>query len=447
MAKPVILPMFNMDMTEGLLVRWMVAEGETVREGDPLCEIETDKVNMEVESPGDGVLAGRRYAEGDAIPVTSVIAYIAADAAEAATLASVVPASVASAPAPVESAAAAPASAPAPAAVPEPAPAAQAATPAVAAPAVPAAAAPTAAAEPADPYLTGGRRRATPAVRRIAREHGIPLADVSDAQGRVTMAALKAAIDAQAAAPASAPATVLATPPAVRAAVTASGVARPLEGTRRRIAERMTIAHEAPHITLVREVQVPELMRIRKALAPTAPSVTALIAAATVRALLAHPEVNSTFERGEVTVHPGVNLGIAVARPDGLIVPVIRGAERLSVLAISDELKRISEAARTNRLTMADITGGTFTITSLGQVGIDWFTPLINPPQVAILGVGRVVDRVVPIPSGIGVVPTVYLSLTCDHRVVDGAPGAEFLATLAGELESPGWLWAGGAGG
>ena len=315
---------------------------------------------------------------------------------------------------------------------------------------------------PEDPYLTGTRRRAAPAVRRLAREHGIALADISDRDGRVSMSAIRAAIataSPQAMGGAAAEAPTTATPAGARALNTTpvalqrtsspapSGGRRPLEGARRRIAERMSTAHEAPHITLVREVQVAELVRLRKALAPTAPSITALIAAATIRALRAHPDLNSTFEEGAIIGHEDVNLGIAVARPEGLIVPVIHGAQNLSVMALADEMRRLGEAARTGGLTIADVSDGSFTITSLGQAGIDLFSPLVNPPQVAILGVGRVLDRVVPIPSGIGVVPTVFLSLTCDHRVIDGYPGAEFLATLAEALETPTWLWASGAGG
>ncbi len=443
MAKPVILPMFNMDMTEALLLRWMVEEGATVREGDPLCEVETDKVNMEVEAPAAGLVVGLKYPAGAVVPVTSVIAYIAIDAADAATVSAH--------------------AGPAPEATPAPAAARALSTaPAAAVPATPAPATPTAeppagvAVEPDDPYLTGGRRRATPAVRRLARQSGIALADISDRSGRVSLAALKAALVARGSTPAEparepAPAAASGLPATERAAasaprpvgptaVTAAGAGRLLEGTRKRIAERMVAAHEAPHITLVREVRVGELMRLRKTYASTAPSVTALIAAATVRALLAHPDLNSTFEGGAVIAHPEVSLGIAVARPEGLIVPVVHGAQNLSVMGLGDEMRRLSEAARTGRLAMAEITGGTFTITSLGQAGIDIFSPLINPPQVAILGVGRVADRVVPVPGGIGVVPTVFLSLTCDHRIIDGAPGAEFLDTLARELETPAWL-------
>ena len=397
--------------------------------------METDKVNMEVEAPADGVLVGLRYPAGAVVPVTSVIAYVAADAADAATVSAAAEAPAVAAGATAEVAAA-----------PEPAPV-EAAAPAAPEPDE----APTAVGrtEPDDPYLSGGRRRATPAVRRLARENGITLADISDLHGRVSMAAVKSAIADKAAAPApphaavpaarlSEPVAASAPKPTTSAAVTPGG--RLLEGTRRRIAERMVVAHEAPHITLVREVRVGKLMRLRKTIAPAAPSVTALIAAATIRALLAHPDVNSTFEDGSVIAHADVHLGIAVARPEGLIVPVVHAAQNLSVLGLGDEMKRLSEAARAGRLAMAEITGGTFTITSLGQAGIDIFSPLINPPQVAILGVGRVADRVVPVPGGIGVVPTVFLSLTCDHRIIDGAPGAEFLDTLARDLETPVWL-------
>ena len=461
MATPVIMPRFTFDMAEGVILQWLVAEGAPVRAGDPLCEVQTDKVNMEVECPADGILAARQYPEGATVPVTTVIAYVAADAAEAAGLAAAPAASQAAA-APAE-----PVAVPAPAQASAPVPAAPAAAPVP--PASPlSAVAPVA---PTDPYLTGDRRRASPAVRRMAREHGIAVAEISDRSGRVTMAALKAAIAArpagvtapaaastpgpsapaaaaaQAPSPAAAPAPVAAPAPiAAPATAASSGDRRPLAGTRRVIADRMMLAHEAPHITLVREVHVPELVRMRAAL-PEKPSVTALFAAATIRALLAHPEVNRTLENGEIVEHRNVNLGIAVARPEGLIVPVVRDAQALTVLELSARIRSLVESARAGRLGLRDITDGTFTITSLGEAGIDFFSPLLNPPQVGILGIGRITDRVVPLPNGIGVVPTVYLSLTCDHRVLDGAPGAEFLGTLASDLETPTWLWAGPVGG
>ena len=141
-----------------------------------------------------------------------------------------------------------------------------------------------------------------------------------------------------------------------------------------------------------------------------------------------------------IVAHPGVDLGIAVARPEGLIVPVLRDADRLHISAADGRIRDLVARGREGRLRLDDVTGGSFTMTSLGEAGIDSFAPLLNPPQVAILGIGRLAPRVVADNDGIRVEPTVHLSLTCDHRVVDGAPGAAFLATLRGLLERPDWL-------
>jgi pyruvate dehydrogenase E2 component (dihydrolipoamide acetyltransferase) len=170
------------------------------------------------------------------------------------------------------------------------------------------------------------------------------------------------------------------------------------------------------------------------------PSFSAIFAIAAARAIRDHPLVNSTFEDGVVITHAAVDLGVAVARPAGLIVPVLRDADRLTVLEADAKIRDLVARARAGQLRLDEVSGGSFTITSLGEAGVDNFTPLLNPPQVAILAIGRLAPRVVPIENGIAVEPTVGLSLACDHRVIDGAPGAEFLATLRRLLEAPAWL-------
>ncbi|MGH7904705.1 MAG: 2-oxo acid dehydrogenase subunit E2, partial [Candidatus Dormibacteraceae bacterium] len=244
----------------------------------------------------------------------------------------------------------------------------------------------------------------------------------ADPSGRVTLAAVRAA--AGAAAPAD-------------GTTTATGT---LGATRRAIAARMVRAHEAPHITLSVEVRFAELLGLRERWAGDRPSITAMIGAATCRALSDHPLLNSTFEGGVLTTAREVNLGFAVARPEGLVVPVVQGAGALSVDALSDRLAALVGRARAGGLGAGETSNGTFTITSLGAAGVDHFAALINPPQVAILAVGRVADRVLPIAGGVGVVSAAHLSLTTDHRVVDGHPGALFLATLKELLEAPGWM-------
>ncbi|MEZ0239721.1 MAG: dihydrolipoamide acetyltransferase family protein [Chloroflexota bacterium] len=425
-----ILPKFNMDMESGVLVKWLRAEGDHVREGDPVAEIETDKVNMEVEATADGVLTGLRFAEGDTVPVTAPIATIAAEGGAAAgpgasrTAESRAPDS----------------------------PGATLVAPATGADGGPAggtradARTSVQAIAPAVGSALGagasGKVRATPAVRRLARERGIDLATLAAAGERVTAAMLEA--------PAASAATgsrvpVLEAPARPGTAggpsrsVTSPALGRPLDPTRRAIAERMTKANEAPQITLTVEVRAGALSRLR-ASSSARPSFSALFAVAVARALRDHPALNVTFEDGHIVDHDGVQLGIAVARPAGLIVPVLHDADRLAVLDADREIRELVARARDGGLRLDDVTGGTFTITSLGEAGVDVFSPLLNPPQVGILGIGRLANRVIAIDDGIRVEPTVHLSLSCDHRVIDGEPGAAFLATLRGLIERPEWL-------
>jgi pyruvate dehydrogenase E2 component (dihydrolipoamide acetyltransferase) len=415
-AVDLILPKFNMDMESGVLVKWLRAEGDHVREGDPIAEIETDKVNMEVEATADGILTGLRFAEGETVPVTALIATIAAEGVAA------------------EGVAAEPTAAPAPSEPSAPAGAAGAAGGPIA-PAesgtirVQAAASRTPATTDAEAAsavgaTVSGKVRATPAVRRLARQRGIDIATFAAPGERVTAATL----DAPAIAPGTRPPTAPEPPRG-----------RPLDSTRRAIAERMTRANEAPQITLTVEVRAGALSRLRESTA-TRPSFSALFAVAVARALRDHPNLNVTFEDGAVVDHVGVHLGIAVARPAGLIVPVLHDADRLTVADADRRIRDLVARARGGGLRLDDVNGGTFTITSLGEAGIDVFSPLLNPPQVGILGIGRLANRVIAVGDGIRIEPTVHLSLSCDHRVIDGEPGAAFLGTLRGLLEAPEWL-------
>jgi pyruvate dehydrogenase E2 component (dihydrolipoamide acetyltransferase) len=437
-----ILPKFNMDMETAVLVRWLHAEGDRVEEGDPVAEIETDKVNMEVEATAGGILCGLRFAPGDVVPVTVPIASIAPDEAAA----EAVSASIGAHPTEPEAAQAQPGEEPA----------------------AEAARSKTTTSEPAagpakEAEVAGqksSRPRATPAIRRLAREHGIDLAQLADADGRVTPAALQAAIErgtstAAPQAPAAAAQTPAVQTPAAQADVSQApapsvpapgetarpaGTTRtPLDATRRAIAERMTTASKVPQITLTVEVRAGTLLRLRDE-SVARPSFSAIFAIAAARAIRDHPLVNSTFEDGVVITHAAVDLGVAVARPAGLIVPVLRDADRLTVLEADAKIRDLVARARAGQLRLDEVSGGSFTITSLGEAGVDNFTPLLNPPQVAILAIGRLAQRVVPIENGIAVEATVGLSLACDHRVIDGAPGAEFLATLRRLIEAPAWL-------
>lgn len=446
MAVDLILPKFNMDMESGVLVKWLRAEGDHVREGDPIAEIETDKVNMEVEATADGILTGLRFAEGDTVPVTAPIATIAAEGAATAQDPRADGAAALPVPGPELLAVAAPAGADDGSGS-----AATGERRAIATTSAPAAAGAGGAVTTAAP----GKVRATPAVRRLARERGIDLATLASPGERVTAAMLDgparggagATTTAQiqpraggrAANTAAATAPPAGAPSAPASAAAESSRGRPLDSTRRAIAERMTKANEAPQITLTVEVRAGALSRLRASSA-SRPSFSALFAVAVARALRDHPALNVTFEDGFIVDHEGVHLGIAVARPAGLIVPVLHDADRLTVLEADRRIRDLVATAREGGLRLDDVRGGTFTMTSLGEAGIDVFSPLLNPPQVGILGIGRLANRVVAVGDGIRVEPTVHLSLSCDHRVIDGEPGAAFLASIRELLEAPDWL-------
>ena len=443
MTTDLILPKFNMDMEGAVLLRWLRAEGDRVELGEPVAEVETDKVNMEVEATADGFLFDLRYAEGDTVPVTMTIARIAEDeAAMVQAQRASGPASRQHAPAPEDGSEPGPATRPA---------AASSAEPSDAQPLVEVASAGASATAHAA-AARGGKVRATPAVRRLAREHGIDITTLGTRESRVTAEHVQAAIDegrrhvptppsptTRSLPPAAVPDRPAAPPPPASLSVAAAAGRVPLDATRRAIAARMMEAKDVPQITLFVEVRCGSLSRLREQ-APVRPSFSAIFAVAVARALRDHPKLNTTFEDGMIVAHPGVDLGIAVARPEGLIVPVLRDADRLHVSAADSRIRDLVARGREGRLRLDDVTGGSFTMTSLGEAGIDSFAPLLNPPQVAILGIGRLAPRVVPDNDGIRVEPTVHLSLTCDHRVVDGAPGAAFLATLRGLLERPDWL-------
>jgi pyruvate dehydrogenase E2 component (dihydrolipoamide acetyltransferase) len=418
--KTVIMPKFGFTQEDAQLVRWLKQAGQTVEQGEPIAEVTTDKVNMEVEAPASGTLAGLRAKEGETVPVTAVIAYILA-----------------------------PGETPPPEAEAAPQPAAASPAPESARVQVSPVAARLAAEQGVDArqvagsgpggrvtrrdveaYLAGdGKVRATPAARRAARELGVPLGATpgSGPRGRVQ------AGDVRAAEP---------------AAPSAGVKIIPLAGMRRTIAARMQrSAQEAPHITFDIDVEVSaaEALReqVNRRLTEGQPrvSLTALIARATAWALRRHPLLNSRLEGDNILVLPGIHLGLAVALEEGLIVPVVRDADRKGVLQLAAEIADLSERARSNRLLPDDVAEGTFTISNLGMFGVDRFTAILNPPQAGILAIGRVARRVVPDEADRPVVrPTLTLTLSADHRVVDGAVAARFLADLRAGLEQPGLL-------
>jgi pyruvate dehydrogenase E2 component (dihydrolipoamide acetyltransferase) len=456
MAKAVILPKFGFNLETADIVKWLVTEGQQVENGDPLCEVTTDKINMEVEATANGIVAGFQYPEGTTVKVTEVICYILEPGESLESIGKKAPVA---APAPETTS-------PTIAAIPEKPAGDVAVTPvarrAAAAEGVDLAGIPgtgpggkitkqdvlSAATKPAAPVVDG-KVNATPAARRVAGEKGINLANVSGKgpEGRVQAADVAAYRP-----PAPAPVTAAPRVPPVLpvAPVMAAGTARaiPLAGVRKIIAERMQASwQEKPHIQLFMEVDVTRAETLRSSLNPRSPagkgklSFTALIVKAIANGLGQFPLLNSHFANDTIYQFSDINVGVAVAVESGLIVPVIKSAGQKTIFQIGDDLTAITERARNGKLTPADIEGGTFTLSNLGMYGVDYFTAIINPPQVGILATGQISRRFVPDENDQPVVRSMMtISLSADHRVVDGAIGAQFLAIVRTALENPNLL-------
>ncbi len=362
------MPALGMAQETGKVLRWLKAEGQTVVKGEPLLEIETDKVTVELEAPADGTLAGVRAAEGDEVPVGQAIAFVLA-AGET--------------------------------------------VPAGAAPAAETAAAPASGNGEVAPVTIGDARPrralASPKARRIAAERGIDL----DALAGSGPSGSIVAGDVE------------------------RGTAAPATSSLwKTMADRTTAAWQTtPHFYLRRAVDASGLQAWRSN--HRGVSHTDLLVKLAAEALRRHPRVNSTWQAGGIVPCDGINVAIAVATEDGLIVPVVHGADRLELGEIAARRKELVAAAREGRLRPEDVTGGSFTISNLGMYGVDSFDAIVNAPQAAILAVGRIADRVVAVDGQPAVRPVLELSVSFDHRVVDGARGAEFLDTLAGLIEEP----------
>ena len=436
------LPDIGEGVAEGEVVQWFVKEGEAIREDQTLVSVLTDKANVEIPSPKTGRVAKIHAAVGEKVKVGGLLVTIETEPGAAPT------------PAPPAASTGAPAPSPEPPA------------PTRAAPAPPPA--PTAASAPtATPSATGagvppGRVLASPYLRRLAAERGIDISQVkgSGPAGRVTEADL-GVVPPPAATSVEAPRTHAAPVPASGARpsapapppVTGDVLERvPIRGIRRVIAEHMTEStHRAAHYTYVEEIDVSELIRLRDRMAKhvekqgTRLSYLPFIVKAVVAGLKAHPRLNATMDdaREELVVRSAYHIGIAAAAPDGLIVPVVRNADQKSVSKLAREIQDLSERGKAGKLTRAELTGSTFTITSLGALGGVLATPILNYPEVGILGVHKIQRRPVYRPDGtIGPADLMNLSISLDHRVVDGAEGAQFLATVKAYLEDPHQLFA-----
>ena len=375
------MPKLGMAMKKGTLKRWLVAEGGAVEQGKPLLEVMTEKINAVVESPGSGVLGRVVAAPGTELPVGALLALIGGPA-------DTFP--------PAEELGGAPAVAPP-----------SAASSAAAASEVP----------------------ASPAARRLARDLGLEIALVPpSAPGkRITTDDVEAFAAARAA-----------VPPAPGAA----GRSIPFTGIRKVVAERLHDSLQSmAQVTISREADVTGLIRLRERLAPGFEAAggihltyTDLLIDIVARLLTEHPQLNAALEGDAIVVSEAVHMGVAVALEDGLIVPVIREAHCRPLGEIARDRAELATKAQDGTLGLDEVEGGTFTISNLGAFGADSFTPIVNPPQCAILGVGRIVDKPLVVDGEVQVRPTMWLSLTFDHRLVDGAPAARFLQALADRL-------------
>ena len=419
MSTPVVMPQMGESIAEGTIVRWIKKVGEAVDRDEPLFEISTDKVDAEIPSPAAGVLLEIVVKEGETVPIHSVVATIGV-AGEKATA----------------SAAVGQPETPAAAETPPPAP-------------------PTAV---ADPLAEDGRgQRSSPLVRRIAKEHGVDIGGItgSGAGGRVTKHDILEFISAVAPPSASAPAgssTGASARPAAFAAPAAPHAAsarlagdrvEPMSVMRKKIAEHMVFSkHTSAHVYSVFEVNYTRVEQIRKAKKDDYErqgaklTFTSFIAKAAVDCLRRHPVINASIEGDTVIYRGAVNLGIAVALDGGLIVPVVKDANEKNILGLSRAIADVADRARAKKLNPDEVQGGTFTITNPGNVGAQFGLPVINQPQVAILGVGTIEKRAVVIDDMIGIRTMGYLTLGYDHRLVDGAVADQFMADLKRSLEN-----------
>jgi pyruvate dehydrogenase E2 component (dihydrolipoamide acetyltransferase) len=456
----VIMPALELAQENGKVLRWLKAPGDRVQKGDPLVEIETDKITTEIEAPESGILGEVTAREGEVVPVGQTIARILEAAGAVVAVAGRGPA------------VAAPAGA-------GPAPRTDGAAPA-----------PSSGAAGAS-SSAGAAIKASPLARKLAEQHGIDLAQVKASGGTIQKADVLAYVESRKAAPAAngaavrltaaspkarrlaaergldisalvgsgpggavlsadvaaAPRPAMQVPAAAvhRVEVPAVPVARPeapgVSTIWRVMAERMTASWTtAPHFYLVREVNVSRLAtwRERASKQTTARiTYTDLLVKLVAAALARHPAVNASWKDGTIVRHAEINIGLAVAIDDGLIVPVIHRADTLSLADIATRREDLVARAQAGKLRPADIQGGVFTISNLGMYGVDAFNAIVNPPQAAILAVGRIADRVVAVNGQPAVQPTMVLTLSCDHRALDGARAAQFLDTLADLVEEP----------
>ncbi len=404
MAHSIVMPALEMAQETGKLLSWRKKEGEVVSKGEPLLDVETDKAVVEVEAQADGVLAGLKAHEGDVIPVGQTIGWIVAPGekppAEEASAASGrrMDSAPAAAPAATASAVAAPAAAPA------------------------------------------ANVRVSPKARRLAKEHGVDLGLVrgSGGDGEISAEDVMAFVAAGGAAAAAAPARAENLQAKGRATGGLTQIARLMA---ERTAQSWT---SAPHFFVTRDIHAAGLLAAREKLGPAIErardvklSHTDLLIAAVAHALEKHPLVNASWTGSGIQLHPEINVGIAMAIDDGVVAPAIPATNKKKLGEIAAARSDLTARARANKLRPSDLSGATFTISNLGMYQVDAFTAIIVAPQAAILAVGRIADRVVAVDGKPGIRPIMTLTLSCDHRVFDGARAALFLNDLAAALVEP----------
>src|SRR5262245_29263573 len=427
------MPQMGESVAEGTVVRWIKKVGDNVDRDEPLFEISTDKVDAEIPSPGAGVLTEIKVKEGETVPVNSVVAVIGGSAA-------------ATADAPVAS--------PGPSAMPE----AAIGQPESASAAGAATADKAGSGKPEAGSIEDLRRqKSSPLVRRIAREHNVDIRQINGTgiSGRVTKSDILGFIESASSAPGGAteargqrPSGARPTAPAPAAHVPAYRQGEkveivPMTIMRKKIAEHMVMsAHTSPHVYSVYEVDFHKLSQLRDKRKAEYDrigaklSFTALIARVVVDALRAFPVVNASIDGDNIVYKKDINLGIAVALDQGLIVPVIKNADEKNLIGLSRSIEDLAARARSKKLNPDEVQGGTFTITNPGIFGAVYGLPLINQPQVAILGVGGIEKRAVVVNDAIAIHPTCHLSLGYDHRLVDGADAGRFLSFIKERLET-----------
>jgi pyruvate dehydrogenase E2 component (dihydrolipoamide acetyltransferase) len=426
MATNILMPALSPTMTEGTLARWLKKEGEAIKAGDVIAEIETDKATMEVEAVDEGVLGKILVADGTAgVKVNEPIAVLVVEGE------------------------AVPAPKPA-AAVPPPAPA-------VTAPVAPTPLAPTSAAQAAPVPVAakgnghdtaGDRIFVSPLARRMALQSGIDLAALkgSGPNGRIVKVDIEAALSGAkpAAAPAVAPSVAK---PAAPVAITAAHTLVPNSSIRKVIARRLVEAKQTiPHFYVSMDIEIDALLKLREELNAKSPkegasafrlSVNDLIIKAAALTLRRVPKVNASFTEDAITLYDDVDISVAVSIPDGLITPIVRKADHKGLAAISAEMKDLAARARTGKLKPEEFQGGGFSISNMGMYGVSEFAAIINPPQAAILAVAAGQPRPVVKNGALAIATVMTCTLSVDHRVVDGALGAEWLAAFKGIVEDP----------